>query len=76
MSQRAVTQVCAEFNVVWLFIVMNYEEMFSVSNASHIVVYLLMRCASEYRHIGLHKVVVICNICYPICGFACMLDSE
>jgi len=50
--------------------------MVFVNNSSCIVVYLLVRCASERRHIGLHKGVLICNTCLPVCGFACTLDLE
>ena len=52
------------------------EVMVSVGNASRIVVYLLVRCASEHKHVGLHKGELICNTCLLVCGFACPLDSE
>jgi len=51
------------------------EVMVSVSNMSH-VVYLLLICESEHRHIGLHKGVFISNTCLPVCGSACILDLE
>jgi len=50
--------------------------MVFASNVSCIVVYLLVRCASENRHMGLHKGVHIRNICLPVCGFTCMLGFE
>ena len=49
------------------------EVMVSVSNASHIVVYPLVRF--ECRHIGLHKGILWHCTCLPVCGFACMLES-
>jgi len=49
------------------------EVKVSVSNVSSIVVYLLVRWASEHRHISLHKGKLIGNTCLPICGFACTI---
>jgi len=50
------------------------EVMNSVSNASRIVVYPLVRCASEHWDIGLNKGVLTSNKCLPVCGFAYTLD--
>ena len=50
------------------------EVMISLSNASRIVVYLLVKSAR--RHIGLHKGVPIRNTSLHVCGFACTLYLE
>ena len=48
--------------------------MVSISDASHIFFYPLVR--SEHRHIGLHKVVFLRSIYLPVCRLACTLDLE
>jgi len=52
------------------------EVMVFVSNMSYIVVYPLVRYASEHRHISLHKGILICNTCLPVCELVCTLELE
>jgi len=51
--------------------------MVSVSTASRIVFYPLVRCAPEQRHIGLHKGELISNTCLLFVDLlACLIYSK